>query len=44
MAIPHKTDAYEELAKVVNFPAPKPKAEQSGDEGRKRRSRRRRPA
>jgi uncharacterized 2Fe-2S/4Fe-4S cluster protein (DUF4445 family) len=44
MAIPHKTDAYEELAKVVNFPAPKPKAEQTGDEGRKRRSRRRRPA
>ena len=44
MAIPHKTDAYEELAKVVNFPAPKPKAEQTADEGRKRRSRRRRPA
>jgi uncharacterized 2Fe-2S/4Fe-4S cluster protein (DUF4445 family) len=44
MAIPHKTDAYEELAKVVNFPPPKPKAEPSGDGGRKRRSRRRRPA
>ena len=43
MAIPHKTDAYEELAKVVNFPPPKPKAEQTGDAGRKRRSRRRRP-
>jgi len=44
MAIPHKTDAYEELAKVVTFPAPKPRAEKSGDEGRQRRSRRRRPS
>jgi uncharacterized 2Fe-2S/4Fe-4S cluster protein (DUF4445 family) len=44
MAIPHKTDPYRELAKVVSFPAPKPKAENSGSEERKRRSRRRRPA
>ncbi|MCP4391129.1 MAG: ATP-binding protein, partial [Gammaproteobacteria bacterium] len=42
MAIPHKTDAYEELAKVVTFPEPKPKAENSGGDERKRRSRRRR--
>ena len=40
MALPHKTDPYEELAKVVKLPPPKPKAELGGDD--KRRSRRRR--
>jgi uncharacterized 2Fe-2S/4Fe-4S cluster protein (DUF4445 family) len=44
MAIPHKTDVYEELAKVVSLPAPKSKAETAGGDERKRRSRRRRPA
>ena len=43
MAIPHKTDPYVELGKEVNLPAPKPKAENSGED-RKRRSRRRRPS
>ncbi len=42
MAIPHKTDPYEELSKVVVLPKPKPKAEREGDEDRGRRSRRRR--
>ena len=45
MAIPHKTDAYEELGKVVSLPPPKPKAENSEAENRGgRRSRRRRRA
>jgi len=44
MAIPHKTDAYTELARVVTFPPPKPKAESSEGDERKRRSRRRRRA
>ncbi len=44
MAIPHKTDPYEELAKVVTFPEHKPKGESVGGDERKRRSRRRRPA
>ncbi len=44
MAIPHKTDAYEELGKVVTFPPPKPKAETAEGDERKRRSRRRRRA
>jgi uncharacterized 2Fe-2S/4Fe-4S cluster protein (DUF4445 family) len=39
---PHKTDSYEELAKVVTLPAPKPAIEGSAAEDRKRRSRRRR--
>ena len=43
MAIPHKTDPYLELSKVVTLPAPKPKAEAAGGD-RKRRSRRRRRA
>jgi uncharacterized 2Fe-2S/4Fe-4S cluster protein (DUF4445 family) len=38
----HKTDSYEELAKVVTLPAPKPAIEGSAAEDRKRRSRRRR--
>ena len=42
MAIPHKTDPYEELAKDVTLPAPKPKAEANDGDERKRRSRRRR--
>ena len=44
MAIPHKTDPYEELAKVVTLPAHKPKAQSAGGDERQRRSRRRRPA
>ena len=44
MAIPHKTDACEELGKVVTFPPPPPKAESSAGDERKRRSRRRRRA
>ncbi len=45
MAIPHKTDAYEELGKVVTFPPPKPKAENGEADNRGgRRSRRRRRA
>jgi uncharacterized 2Fe-2S/4Fe-4S cluster protein (DUF4445 family) len=40
MAIPHKTDRFEELSHFVTLPAPKPKTN-LGDE-RKRRSRRRR--
>jgi len=42
MALPHKTDNYEELSKVVTLPAPKPAIEGSAAEDRKRRSRRRR--
>ena len=42
MALPHKTDSYEELSKVVTLPAPKPAIEGSAAEDRKRRSRRRR--
>jgi len=42
MAIPHKTDAFEELARFVKFPPPKPKAESNLGDDRKRRSRRRR--
>lgn len=44
MAIPHKTDAYEELAQVVSLPALKPKSETAAKGERKRRPRRRRPA
>jgi uncharacterized 2Fe-2S/4Fe-4S cluster protein (DUF4445 family) len=44
MAIPHKTDAYEELGKRVDLPAPKPKAEKAEGNQRGRRSRRRRQA
>jgi uncharacterized 2Fe-2S/4Fe-4S cluster protein (DUF4445 family) len=42
MAIPHKADPYEVLAKVVPLPAPRPKAETGAGDERKRRSRRRR--
>jgi len=44
MAVPHKTDPYLELSKVVNLPAPKPKAEgdAAGGERKRRSSRRRR--
>jgi uncharacterized 2Fe-2S/4Fe-4S cluster protein (DUF4445 family) len=42
MALPHKTDSYAELSKVVTLPAPKPAIEGSAAEERKRRSRRRR--
>jgi len=42
MAIPHKTDPYQQLQRTVSLPAPKPKAEKSGGGERKRRSRRRR--
>jgi uncharacterized 2Fe-2S/4Fe-4S cluster protein (DUF4445 family) len=42
MALPHKTDKYVELAKVVTLPAPKAKVEGSPGDERKRRSRRRR--
>ena len=42
MALPHKTDSYEELSKVVTLPALKPAIEGSAAEDRKRRSRRRR--
>ena len=42
MAIPHKTDKFDELAKVVPLPAPKPKAETNIGDDRSRRSRRRR--
>ena len=42
MALPHKTDSYEELSRVVTLPAPKPAIEGSAAEDRKRRSRRRR--
>ncbi len=42
MALPHKTDAYLELSKVVKLPAPTAKVEGSPGDERKRRSRRRR--
>jgi len=42
MALPHKTDSYPELAKVVSLPKPKAKVEGSPGDERKRRSRRRR--
>jgi uncharacterized 2Fe-2S/4Fe-4S cluster protein (DUF4445 family) len=42
MALPHKTDSYEELSRVVTLPALKPAIEGSAAEDRKRRSRRRR--
>ena len=42
MAIPHKTDKFDELAKIVPLPAPKPKAETNIGDDRSRRSRRRR--
>ena len=42
MAIPHKTDSYQQLRLSVDLPAPKPKDEDSGEGGGKRRSRRRR--
>ena len=42
MALPHKTDKYVELAKVVTLPGPKAKVEGSPGDERKRRSRRRR--
>ena len=44
MALPHKTDPYEELSKVVNIPAPKAKAEGDGQNDRKRGARGRRRA
>ncbi|MCH8176629.1 MAG: DUF4445 domain-containing protein [Proteobacteria bacterium] len=42
MALPHKTDKYEELSKVVKIPAPKPKVGKDSANGNKRKSRRRR--
>jgi len=42
MAIPHKTDRFEELSRFVTLPAPKPKAEINIGDDRNRRSRRRR--
>jgi uncharacterized 2Fe-2S/4Fe-4S cluster protein (DUF4445 family) len=42
MALPHKTDPYVELSRVVTLPPPKPAVEGSAAEDRKRRSRRRR--
>ena len=42
MAIPHKTDRFEELSRFVTFPKPKPRAETNLGDDRKRRSRRRR--
>jgi len=42
MALPHKVDPYEELSKVVKLPPPKAKLELGGDNGSKRKSRRRR--
>jgi uncharacterized 2Fe-2S/4Fe-4S cluster protein (DUF4445 family) len=42
MALPHKTDSYPELSRVVTLPAPKAKVEGSSGDERKRRSRRRR--
>ena len=42
MAIPHKTDRFEELSRFVTFPEPKPKAETNLGDDRRRRSRRRR--
>jgi len=42
MAIPHKTDRFEELSRFVTFPKPKPKAVTNLGDDRKRRPRRRR--
>jgi uncharacterized 2Fe-2S/4Fe-4S cluster protein (DUF4445 family) len=42
MALPHKTDKYLELSKVVTLPPPKPAVAGSSADDRKRRSRRRR--
>ena len=42
MAIPHKTDRFEELARVVTLPPPKPKADTNIGDDRNRRTRRRR--
>jgi uncharacterized 2Fe-2S/4Fe-4S cluster protein (DUF4445 family) len=42
MAIPHKTDRFEELSRFVTLPAAKPKAEFNLGDDRSRRSRRRR--
>lgn len=42
MAFPHKTLHYEELSKVIDLPAPKPKTDSDATKGRKRRSGRRR--
>lgn len=42
MALPHKTDRYEELSKVVKIPAAKLKVKENSGEGRRRGSRRRR--
>ena len=44
MALPHKTDPYEELSKIVKLPAPKAKAEGDGQNDRKRSARGRRRA
>lgn len=40
MALPHKTDPYEELSKIVKLPPPKAKAEGDGQNDRKRGRRR----
>ncbi len=42
MALPHKTDKYLELSKVVTIPEPKPRVDSSSGHDRKRGSRRRR--
>ncbi len=42
MAIPHKTDRFEELSRVVTLPPTKPKADTNIGDDRNRRSRRRR--
>jgi uncharacterized 2Fe-2S/4Fe-4S cluster protein (DUF4445 family) len=42
MAVPHKTDPFDELSRFVTFPQPKPRAESGSGNDRKRRSRRRR--
>jgi uncharacterized 2Fe-2S/4Fe-4S cluster protein (DUF4445 family) len=42
MAVPHKTDRFEELSRFVTLPPPKPKAETNIGDDRNRRSRRRR--
>jgi uncharacterized 2Fe-2S/4Fe-4S cluster protein (DUF4445 family) len=43
MAVPHKTDRFEELSRFVTLPEPKPKADINlGDDRNRRSSRRRR--
>jgi uncharacterized 2Fe-2S/4Fe-4S cluster protein (DUF4445 family) len=42
MALPHKTDSYPELSRVVTLPGPKATVEGSASDERQRRSRRRR--